>query len=50
MTVSLTLFQRLFGYGDLVIDNASEEGGLTLLHNVPSPRKHAELLLRELPQ
>jgi membrane protein YdbS with pleckstrin-like domain len=48
VTVSTTIPQRLFGFGDLVIENASEVGGQTLLDNIPQPRRHAELLLREL--
>lgn len=48
VTVSTTILQRIFGFGDLVIENASEIGGQTLLDNIPDPRRHAELLLREL--
>jgi membrane protein YdbS with pleckstrin-like domain len=48
VTVSTTIPQRIFGFGDLVIENASEIGGQTLLDNIPDPRRHAELLLREL--
>jgi membrane protein YdbS with pleckstrin-like domain len=48
VTVSTTIPQRIFGFGDLVIENASEVGGQTLLDNIPDPRRHAELLLREL--
>jgi membrane protein YdbS with pleckstrin-like domain len=48
VTVSTTIMQRIFGFGDLVIENANEVGGQTLLDNIPNPRRHAELLLREL--
>jgi membrane protein YdbS with pleckstrin-like domain len=48
VTVSTTILQRLFNFGDLVIENANEVGGQTLLDNIPDPRRHAELLLREL--
>jgi membrane protein YdbS with pleckstrin-like domain len=48
VTVSTTIPQRLFGFGDLVIENANEVGGQTLLDNIPQPRRHAELLLREM--
>jgi membrane protein YdbS with pleckstrin-like domain len=48
VTVSTNIMQRLFGFGDLVIENANEVGGQTLLDNIPNPRRHAELLLREL--
>lgn len=48
VTVTSTIPQRLLRFGDLVIDNASESGGTTVLHNIPDPRRHADLLLREL--
>ncbi|HSS19876.1 MAG TPA: PH domain-containing protein [Pyrinomonadaceae bacterium] len=48
VTVSATIPQRLFGFGDLLIDNASELGGTTVLHNISRPRYYADLLLREL--
>jgi uncharacterized membrane protein YdbT with pleckstrin-like domain len=48
VTVSATIPQRLLGLGDLVVDNASEVGGSTVLHNINNPRQHADLLLREL--
>ncbi|HVG39681.1 MAG TPA: PH domain-containing protein [Pyrinomonadaceae bacterium] len=48
VTVSASLFKRLAGIGDVIIENASEGGGLTLLHNIHRPRRYADLLLREL--
>jgi membrane protein YdbS with pleckstrin-like domain len=48
VTVSATIPQRLLGFGDLIIDNASELGGKTLMHNIPAPRRRADELLREL--
>ncbi|HEY2974909.1 MAG TPA: PH domain-containing protein [Pyrinomonadaceae bacterium] len=48
VTVSASILQRLLGFGDLLIDNASELGGTTVLHNISHPRRHADLLLREL--
>lgn len=48
VTVSANVSQRLLGFGDLLIDNASEMGGTTVLHNISQPRRHADLLLREL--
>ena len=48
VTVKTTVFQRLCGFGDLVIDNANETGGPTVLDNIPEPRRHMDLLLREL--
>ena len=48
VTVSASIPQRLLGFGDLIIDNASEMGGTTVLHNISKPRHYADLLLREL--
>ncbi len=48
VTVSSSIFQRLLGYGNVVIDNASELGGSTTMRNIQNPRQYADLLLREL--
>ena len=48
VTVSATIPQRLLGFGNVIIDNASEQGGTTILRNINNPRHHADLLLREL--
>jgi membrane protein YdbS with pleckstrin-like domain len=48
VTVSASILQRLLGFGDVVIDNASEVGGTTVLHNINNPRHYADLILREL--
>jgi membrane protein YdbS with pleckstrin-like domain len=48
VTTSSTVFQRVLRFGNVVIDNASESGGKTVLKNIPDPRRHADLLLREL--
>lgn len=48
VTVKTTIFQRMLGFGDVVIDNAGEEGGPTVLDNIPEPRRHMDLILREL--
>lgn len=48
VTVSATIPQRLLGFGDIRVDNASELGGTTVMHNISSPRHYADLLLREL--
>ncbi len=48
VTVSASIPQRLLGFGDLIVDNASELGGSTVLHNISRPRHYADLLLREL--
>ena len=48
VTVSASIPQRLLGFGDVVVDNASELGGSTVLHNINNPRHYADLLLRQL--
>ncbi len=48
VTVSATIPQRVLGFGDVIVDNASELGGTTVLHNISNPRNYADLLLREL--
>jgi membrane protein YdbS with pleckstrin-like domain len=50
VTVSASMFQRILGFGDVVIDNATEVGGTTILHNINNPRHHADLILRQLRQ
>ena len=48
VTVSASILQRILGFGDVVVDNASEIGGTTVLHNINNPRQYADLILREL--
>ena len=48
VTVSASISQRMLGFGDIIVDNASEMGGTTVLKNINNPRHYADLLLREL--
>lgn len=48
VTVSASIPQRLLGFGDIIVDNASDVGGSTVMRNINSPRHYADLLLREL--
>jgi membrane protein YdbS with pleckstrin-like domain len=48
VTVSASISQRVLGFGDIIVDNASEVGGSTILKNINNPRHYADLLLREL--
>src|SRR5215207_5098945 len=48
VSVTTTIPQRLLRFGDVVVDNASETGGTTVLRNIPDPRRHADQILREL--
>lgn len=48
VTVSATPWQRLLGIGDLMIDNASDDGGKTVLKNIDSPKRYADDLLEQM--
>jgi uncharacterized membrane protein YdbT with pleckstrin-like domain len=48
VTVSATIMQRILGFGDVIVDNASDIGGSTVLHNISNPRHYADQLLRQL--
>lgn len=48
VTVSATAWQRLLGFGDVIIDNASQDGGRLVLKNINSPRHYADMLLRQM--
>ena len=48
VSVSSTISQRMLGFGDLVIDNASEDGGKIVLKNINSPKKYADALLKQM--
>ena len=48
VTVSASISQRVMGFGNIIVDNASEIGGTTILKNINNPRHYADLLLREL--
>lgn len=48
VTVSATAMQRMLGLGDVIVDNASEDGGKVAVRNIDSPRKFADELLKQL--
>ena len=48
VTVSMSVLQRLLGFGDLVVDNASDDGGKVTLSNINKPRHYADVLLRQM--
>jgi uncharacterized membrane protein YdbT with pleckstrin-like domain len=48
VSVASTVPQRLLGFGSLVIDNASEDGGKIVLRDIDTPKKYADILLREM--
>ena len=48
VSVSSTITQRMLGFGNLVIDNASEDGGKVILKNINTPKKYADILLKQM--
>ncbi len=48
VSVSSTITQRMLGFGDVVIDNASEDGGKVVLRNINTPKKYADVLLKQM--
>ena len=48
VSVSSSIIQRMLGFGNLVIDNASEDGGKVILKNINTPKKYADMLLKEM--
>jgi uncharacterized membrane protein YdbT with pleckstrin-like domain len=50
VSVSSTIMQRMLGFGNLVIDNASENGGKVVLKNIDTPKQYADVLLRRMRQ
>ena len=48
VTVATSAVQRLLGFGDVVIDNASEEGGKIVMKNINSPKEYADRLLKQM--
>lgn len=48
VTVTASIFQRMLGYGDITIDNASEDGGKVVLDNIDMPKKYADMILRQM--
>lgn len=48
VTVSATVPQRLLGFGNLEIENAGENDSKITLRNINSPRKYAEILLKQM--
>jgi uncharacterized membrane protein YdbT with pleckstrin-like domain len=48
VTVTASIGQRMLGYGDITIDNASEDGGKVVLDNIDMPKKYADMILRQM--
>ena len=50
VTVSATVPQRMLGLGNLVIENAGETNSRIILKNINSPKKYADVLLKQMRQ
>jgi len=48
VTVSSTMLQRMLGFGNLTIDNASDDGGKVVMKNINTPKFYADVLLRQM--
>lgn len=48
VTVSATVPQRMLGFGNLIIENAGEKDGQIVLKNINSPKKYADILLKQI--
>jgi uncharacterized membrane protein YdbT with pleckstrin-like domain len=48
VTVTMSMIQRLLGIGSLIVDNASDDGGKVIMENINDPRKHADILLKQM--
>ncbi len=48
VTVSATMPQRMLGFGNLIIENAGETHSQIVLKNINSPKKYADVLLKQI--
>ena len=48
VTVSANVVQLLPGFGDIVIDNASDLGGKAVMKNINTPKHYADVLLKQM--
>ena len=48
VTVSATVPQRMLGFGNLIIENAGETESRIILKNINSPKKYADVMLRQM--
>jgi membrane protein YdbS with pleckstrin-like domain len=48
VSVSSTILQRTLGFGDVVIDNASDDVGKIVLKDINTPKKYADILLKQM--
>jgi uncharacterized membrane protein YdbT with pleckstrin-like domain len=48
VTVTASVMQRMLGFGNLEIENANESDQKIILKNINSPKKYAEMLLKQM--
>lgn len=48
VSVSSTIPQRMLGFGDLIIENASDADGKIVLKNINTPKRYADTLLKQM--
>lgn len=48
VTVSATAAQRMLGFGNLIVENAGETESQIVLKNINSPKKYADVLLKQM--
>lgn len=48
VSVSSTISQRMLGFGNLVIDNASDDNTKIVLKNINTPKKYADAVLKQM--
>lgn len=48
VSISSTIPQRMLGFGNLIIENASDTEGRIILKNINKPKRYADILLKQM--
>lgn len=48
VTVRTSILQRMLGFGDIIVDNAGTDGQQVILRDIDSPRRHANILMKQI--
>ncbi|MBX3289005.1 MAG: PH domain-containing protein [Acidobacteria bacterium] len=48
VTVRASVFQRILGFGDIIVDNAGTDGTQVILKDIDAPRRYADMMLRQM--
>ncbi len=48
VTIAANFWQRILGFGDLIVDNAGEANAKIVLKNIDAPKKYADVLLKQM--